>query len=304
GVEFQQQTFRMHGGGRTQYLIESVDYRYLDRGEQSITNFGNGAKRAYFSQFGKIDYGFADKYLASVTIRRDESSIFTADNRAGIFPAFSAGWRISSEEFMSDVDWLNDFKIKAGYGELGNAEIPPGRTSGTFGSNLTFSNYSVTGANSTVAAGYNQLTAGNPDLRWETTKTVNAGFDARFLDNKWHVAFDWYNKKTEDMLLQLAGQDPTITGNFAAPYANVGDMENTGFDIEFGYDGNISEDLSFFVTANISHYKNEVLSLGANETDFIQGNTARDQIPTRTQAGQPISSFFGYTLDGIFQNQA
>lgn len=304
GIEFQKQTFRQHGGGRTQYLIESTDYRYLDRGEQSITNFGNGDKRSYFSQFGKIDYSYNSKYLASFTLRRDESSIFTKENRAGVFPAASVGWRISDETFMEGADWLNDFKIKAGYGELGNAEIPTGRTAGTFGSDLSFSNYSITGANSSVAAGYNQLTSGNPDLQWETSKTVNVGFDAQILDNKWNIAFDWYKKTTEDVLLQVAGQDPTFNGNFSPKYANVGDMENKGFDLEFGYDGNLTEDIGFSAAINISHYKNEVLSLGENDSDFIQGNSARDQRPTRTQAGQPISSFYGYTMDGIFQSQS
>ncbi len=302
GVEFQQQIFRIHGGGRTSYLIESVDYRYLDRGEQSITNFGRGSKTSYFSQFVKADYTFKDKYLVSATVRRDESSVFTEENRAGVFPAFSAGWRISEEEFMQDVSWLNDLKLKAGYGELGNSQIPAGRTSSTFGSDLTFSNYSIGGGNNSATAGYNQLTNGNPDLKWETTKTINIGFDARFIDNKWHVGLEWYKKTTEDMLLQLAGVDVTIAGNFDPPYANVGDMENKGFDLEFGYDGNITEDLKFFASANVSHYKNTVISLGDNPTDFIEGNSARDQRPTRTQAGQPISSFFGYTITGIDSN--
>ena len=303
GSEFQSRDFRQWGAGRTQYLIESVDYRYLDRGEQSITNQGSGAKDSYFSIFAKVDYSFDDRYLVSLTYRRDQTSAFTEENRTGHFPAASVGWRISSESFMDNAEIISDLKLKAGYGELGNASIPGGRTSSTFGSDLSFSNYAISGGNNSATAGYNQLTLGNPNLVWETSKTLNIGFDAAFQNNRWFIAFDWYDKTTEGMLLQQSGLDPTVFGNVGAPYANAGDMKNTGFDLELGFSDNLSDDILMTVTANVSQYKNEVISLGEAGAP-IPGNSARDQRPTLTAEGQPISSFFGYTFDGIFQTQA
>jgi len=303
GTEFFKNQFKQFGATRNEFFTNSLDYRYLDAGTGTSTNYGYGGKRSYFSSFGKIDYNYSDKYLVSFSMRRDATSRFAKNTRVGYFPSYSAAWRLSNEKFLEDSNVINDLKLKLGYGELGNESIPQGRVENLYGNDINTSNYSVTGSNSSVAPGYNLTSIGNPDLKWETTTTKNIGVDGILFDNKVNFSFEYYISETKDMLLQSAG-DITIIGHVTAPYANLGSMENKGFDFSVGYNGRIGEELKFNASANISAYKNKVLSLTDNPDYFLNGNAARETYPSRTQAGQALASFHGFIIDGIIQNEA
>ncbi|MBR9855880.1 MAG: TonB-dependent receptor [Algicola sp.] len=303
GTEFFKNQFKQFGATRNEFFTNSLDYRYLNAGTGTSTNYGFGGKRSYFSSFGKIDYNYSDKYLVSFSMRRDATSRFAENKRVGYFPSYSAAWRLSNEKFLEDSNIINDLKIKLGYGELGNESIPQGRVENLYGNDINTSNYSVTGSNSSVAPGYNLTSIGNPNLKWETTTTKNIGVDGILFDNKLNFSFEYYVSETKDMLLQSAG-DITIIGHVTAPYANLGSMENKGFDFSIGYNGSIGEELKFNASANISSYKNKVLSLTDNPDYFLNGNAARETYPSRTQAGQALASFHGFIIDGIIQNEA
>ncbi len=303
GTEYYNNEFRAFNAARSEFFTEAIDYRYLDAGTGTSTNGGSGSKRAYFSAFGKIDYAFADKYLLSLSLRRDATSRFSKNNRVGFFPSYSAAWRVSEESFMKGVSFINDLKIKAGYGELGNESIPEGRVYNLYGNDLNTSNYSVSGDNNSVSAGYNLTSIGNENLKWETTTTKNIGIDGVVFEKKVNFSFEYYQSKTVDMLLRSAG-DITLIGHVTAPYDNLGSMENKGFDFSVGYNGTIGHELHFSVSGNLSSYKNKILTLTDNSEYFLNGNAARETYPSRTQAGHPLASFHGFVIDGIIRDEA
>ncbi len=303
GTEFFKHQTRTFNAARTDFFTEALDYRYLDAGTGTSTNYGYGGKRAYFSAFGKIDYNYADRYLLSFSIRRDATSRFAEDNRVGYFPSYSVAWRLSNEEFMKGLSFITDLKVKAGYGELGNESIPEGRVSNLYGNDINTSNYDIVGSNSSATAGYNLLSIGNQNLKWETTTTKNIGIDGILFDSKLNFSFEYYKSETVDMLLRSAG-DITLIGHVTAPYDNLGSMENKGFDFSIGYNGTIGNELKFNASANVSAYKNKVLTLTDNSDYFLNGNAARETYPSRTQAGHPLASFHGFIIDGIIQNEA
>ncbi|MDD7913525.1 SusC/RagA family TonB-linked outer membrane protein [Polaribacter ponticola] len=303
GTEFRNNSFKQFGATRSVFFTNNLDYRYLNGGTGTQTNFGFGDKTALFSIFGKLDYNYKDTYLASALFRRDGSSKFGKSNRYGVFPAYSVAWRISNEEFMKDISFINDLKLKAGYGEYGNESIGSGRTANLYGNNETQSSYAVSGSNSSVDAGYYLQSLGNPDIRWETSTNLNVGLDGTFLDNKLTVGLEYYISKTKDMLLQLKSV-PILNGTASPPYGNIGEMENKGFDFSVGYNGTIGKELNFNASANISTYKNKITRLNDDPDYFIEGNAARETYPSRTQEGYALAQFHGFVIDGIIQNQA
>ncbi|WP_438711494.1 SusC/RagA family TonB-linked outer membrane protein [Aquimarina muelleri] len=302
GTESNKTQNKFLSASRTEFLINDINYRYLNRGEGTRDNNGTGNKSGYFSVFGKVDYNYKDKYLVSASLRRDASSKFAEDNRADLFPGYSAAWRISNEPFMQNVSFINDLKIKAGYGELGNESIPQGRIYSQYINNDD-TNYDLLGANSNVLPGYSQIIIGNKNLTWEYTSTKNIGIDGALFNNIFQFNLELYNSVTKKLLIQKQA-NATIIGNAQAKYLNRGTVENNGFDLSLGYSKQISKDLKFNTSVNISAYKNKVKELGDNSDYFIEGNLARETRPARTQAGQPISSFHGFIIDGIIQNQA
>jgi TonB-dependent starch-binding outer membrane protein SusC len=302
GTEAIENNFRSFGANRSNFFSDDFSYRYLNTGAAGITNSGSGSEWALFSLFGKLDYAFKGKYLLSATIRRDGSSRFGEDNRYAVFPAFSVGWRVSDEVFLKSADWINDLKLRGGWGQVGNQEIGNYPFATTFGADLNGAAYPITGSNNSVVVGFDSRVFGNPDVKWETTTSLNLGIDASLFSNRLDISFDWYNAKTEDMLF-----NPPIVGTqgFAsAPFVNIGDMENTGFDLALNYNSRSTGDFTYSIGANLSRYVNTVLSIDFNETTFIESGGFRDFRATRTEAGQPIGAFFGYIIDGIYQNQA
>ena len=186
---------------------------YINFNTANSTNSLSGGPETIatlFSLFGKVDYSYNDKYLASFTIRRDGSSRFGATNRYGIFPAGSVGWRISKEDFMKDVSWITDLKLRGSYGSLGNQRISPNNQFTLFSTGPGASSYDINGTNTSVVPGFYASFVGNAAGKWETNTTADAGFDATLFKGKTQITFDWYQKKTKDLLFPV--EQPAVAG--------------------------------------------------------------------------------------------
>ncbi len=286
-------------GGRSTFALTDLDYMVLDAGEKDQTSSGLFDEWYTFSYFGRLNYDYKGKYLLEGVVRRDGSSRFSEANRWGTFPAVAVGWRISKEAFMSDINWISDLKLRAAYGQNGNDNVGNYNIYSTYRANMFESYYNISGSSTTTSqAGFRKYRLGNPDARWETTVTTDFGIDAVFFDHRLHFTFDYFNRKTKDML--YPDSKPATYGQVELPSVNIGEMQNTGFDVSAGYRDNIGKDFSFNVEANLSHYKNKVIDLNGKPDEIRFGNTLRNSIYNASTAGQPISSYYGYQVDDIF----
>jgi TonB-linked SusC/RagA family outer membrane protein len=302
GSEAIQGLGRDFSANRTTFFSEDPQYMYLSAGASGINNAGSGYEWGLFSLFGKVNYALKDRYLLEATVRRDGSSRFGANNRYGTFPAFSAGWRLSAEEFMSGLTFLSDLKLRGGWGQTGNQEIGNYNGFDTYRSTLNQSSYGITGANTSVVAGFDTQAFGNPDAKWETTTQSNVGLDATVLDGKLGLTFDWYNRITSDMLYQVSL--PATQGTASVPFVNVGEMRNRGIDLGLDFNNEaLGGDLKYGINVNFSTYRNEVLKLNNSATAVLLGPNIRSYTWTRSVVGQPLYSFFGHVIDGIYQNE-
>jgi TonB-linked SusC/RagA family outer membrane protein len=259
--------------------------------------------RSLYSVFGRVDYAFQDKYLFNATVRRDGSSVYGADNVFGTFPAFGVGYRISQESFMQGLDFISDLKLRGGWGQMGNqTPVQPVNQYTTFRSNPGLSNYDINRTNNGLAVGYTAFNASSQATKWETSVSTNIGFDAAFLDGKVDMAFSYFNTDTNDLL--VGAPAPPLGGLLSQPAINLGKMRNRGFEFNIGTKGNIVGDLSYDVGVNFTHFKNTAIDLDGNPETFFSVNGSRLNNIWRTQAGHPISSFYGYQLDGFFDDAA
>lgn len=255
----------------------------------------------FYSLFGKVDYNFNEKYYVTGVVRRDGSSRFGSNTRYGVFPAVSAAWRVTSEKFMENVSWINDLKLRVGYGEMGNSNnVDPNNQYSLYGSNRGFSFYPIGGQNSGVDEGFAATRIGNPDAQWETSVTQNIGFDLAMFNNRLEINAEFWNKETQDLLFQVPL--PGVTGNrAAAPSVNIGSMINQGVDIEIVTRGKIAGGFEYELFLNNSFLKNEINELTPG-VEFIDGFGYRGIFPIRNAVGQSLSSFFGYKVIGYFES--
>lgn len=256
------------------------------------------------SYFGQLKYTYNDKYIFSAVVRRDGSSRFGANSRYGVFPAFSAAWRISSESFLQGQTWIDDLKIRGGWGQMGNSNnVDPLNQYSLFAGNVGASSYDITGSNSGAVIGFRRSRIGNPNAQWETAVTQNIGFDGTFFNGRLDVIFDWWKKDTKDLLFQVP--IPLTAGsNAAAPAVNIGQMLNRGLDLLVSTRGNLTTDLTYELTVTGSTLKNEIVSLAPGLGVITNVNPSfRGIEPIRNAVGQPLSSFFGYNVLGLFRNQ-
>jgi TonB-linked SusC/RagA family outer membrane protein len=287
------------GASRSQYFSEDPNYMWLNSGEINKDNYGSGSSWSLFSMFGRMNYDFRGRYLVEATIRRDGSSRFGTNTRYGLFPAFSVGWTLSEEDFMSGLPWVNFFKLRAGWGTSGNDRIGNYNSYTTYASHKYTAAYALDGSNTSAITGFQPSALGNPDVTWETTTTMNAGVDAMLFNNNLTVAFDLWKRNTFDMLFQQP--IPNVVGLASPPYINVAEMKNTGFDLELGYRNTAFNDrFRYSVKATISHYQNEILKLAPGVT-YIAGSSERQVEYTRAQVGTAFPEFWGYEVEGIFQ---
>lgn len=293
GTEAIGYTFKDLSGSREGYAFEDKDFMQVGAGTGTQKSGGGKTQWSVFSLFGKIDYNYADRYLASFTIRRDENSRFAKGFRAGVFPAFSLAWRPTQEEFFPHNEILTDLKIRYSWGQNGNANIPslyPAYSTYIF--NTGNGAYDIDGTNSSTTSGITLASTGNPELKWETTYQNNIGLDMQFLNGAINLSADYYIKKTKDMLTIPPALD--VAGANAAVWLNTGDMKNNGWEITLGYNSPQYGDFSWNGSFNISQYKNELVTLNSRQK-FIGG----DQ---RLMPGQPMGVYYGYVCDGIFQD--
>ncbi|SDH22642.1 TonB-linked outer membrane protein, SusC/RagA family [Dyadobacter soli] len=264
--------------------------------DQRNSDGSEGANHTVSSLFARLNYDYDEKYLVQALVRRDGSSRFGSNHKYGIFPSFSLGWVLSREAFFPTNNAVNFLKFRGGYGVVGNDGIGDFAYLSTIGSGR---NYTI-GTSGSYIIGYSPNAPANPDLKWEQTSQTNIGFDATIFNNV-NVTFEWFKKATKDIL-----QNPRIPGYVGAisnPAANIADMENTGVELELGFRKRLGQ-VDFSVNGNVSYIKNEVTNLG-NGVQYLSGGQSFQGSPpiTRTQVGQPISSFFGYVNQGIFQTQ-
>ncbi|GAB3166891.1 SusC/RagA family TonB-linked outer membrane protein [Telluribacter humicola] len=294
----------MNGNGLNPFS-QDIDYVTLTTvagsGKQVNSNLFKGVN--FYSLFARANYIFNDKYILTGVIRRDGSSRFGINNRYGVFPAFSAAWRVSSEEFMKPLTWITDLKIRGGYGAMGNSNnVDPNNQYSLYGTSLGESVYDINGTNSTAAEGFYRTRIGNPNAKWETSITKNIGIDGTFFNGKLDVILDLWQKDTRDLLFQVP---ITQTAGYraSAPSVNVGEMLNRGIDLQIVNRGRFSEDLGYELNTTFTILENKIQALAPGLTYLTTVNPGfRGINPIRNQLGYSLSSFYGYQVLGLFQN--
>ncbi len=239
----------------------------------------------------RMNYSYKDKYLFTGTIRSDRSSRFGADNQTGYFPSFSTGWRVSEEDFLKSVDAISELKVRFSWGETGNFEIPNYGAIGLLSPN----NYNLAG---NEINGLIQSTIANPELTWEKSQQTNIGLDLGLFKNRVYLLADYYTTKTSDLLLNVSIS--SVSG-FQTTLQNLGEVENKGFEVALRTN-NFVGDFTWDTDINFSTNSNEVLSLNENNEPIFSAGSAGVRHVTRV--GDPIGSYFGYVVDGIYQSQA
>lgn len=267
------------------------------------------------SFFGRYNWNYDEKYMATVTVRADGSSNFAPGNRWGIFPSVSAGWVVSSERFMQATqNWMDYLKIRASWGQNGNCNIGNFYYLSNMGFSPTgyadygykFSSDMLNTVNGVYTTGAYARNMPNEDVTWETSEQLNIGLDARFLASRLSLTFDWYKKTTKDWLVQAPMND--IFGYEEPAYINGGDVKNTGVEIGLGWNDQVGKDFSYHVNVNAAYNKNEVTRLatasGVIGTDKANELFQNSSYVTAVEVGHPISYFSGMSYSGIWQSQA
>ena len=308
GTEAIKAEYESFYGSREGYVIESPTYMFLDSGTESILNGGSGAGNSLFSYFGKINYSYNNKYLATATVRRDGSSRFGRDNLYGTFPAFSVGYRLSEEGFLKkSLPSISNLKLRAGWGLTGNQEINNEaiysiyRTD--YGSDPTWNfdsgtAYSISGADSgALPSGYRRVRQANSSLKWEEASQINIGIDFGFLDQSLYGSYDYFNKETKDILIEppyLA-----VVGEGGNQYLNGATLMNEGWEFVLGYNKKLSNGLGIDISANISTFKRKITSLPESVLTGYPGDPANG----KSILGHSDLAQFGFVADGIFKSQ-
>jgi len=309
GTEMYQETYDNTWLRKEGFLIEDPDYMYPGAGTGQAYNGGTSTRYSLLSYFGKFTYDYDQKYLFSATIRYDGSSRFGKNNRFGTFPAFSAGWKISKEEFFKNtLPFFSDLKFRAGWGQTGNQEISNEAIYALYlasyaGDSPTWNTsfgtaYDISGAGSGLLnSGFIAIQSKNDDLKWETTTQTNLGVDFGFFGQKLTGSVDIYKKVTDDILVlppYLA-----IIGEGGNRWVNGASMENKGIEFSLAYQNSTDFGLKYEVSGNISMNRNKITQLPDEVKNNYGGNGTTDNI-----LGRPINSMYGYVADGLFREQS
>ena len=258
----------MNGSGQEPFArdVNFITLNTANNSRQVSSNLNLGV--TFYSTFGRLNYSYNDKYYVTGVLRRDGSSRFGATTRYGIFPAVSAAWRVTGEEFLKSTDFLSDLKVRVGWGQMGNSNnVNPTNQYTLYSGDLGQGSYPITGSNSAAQAGFFQSTIGNPDAKWETSTTTNLGFDASLFKGRIDVAVDLWRKNTEDLLFQKPL--PAVGGVTAsAPSINIATMLNEGVDIQIINKGKIKGEFSYEATLVGSWLHNEITYMADGLTYF------------------------------------
>ncbi len=294
---------------RNTFFSTDLDYMVLDAGEGAQFNSGSAFDWSLLSFFGRLNYGYDNRYLLDVTFRRDGSSRFGPENQWGNFGSVGAAWRISEEGFMAaKPNWLDDLKLRVSWGQSGNDKIGNYNAFSTYISLISNTYYPIQGQN-VLASGFAISAFGNPETKWETTISKTFGIDATFID-RLTLTLDLWQKDTKDMLFQEL--IPAVVGNGTSPFVNVGDMRNRGFDLQLNYGSPSNRDFNYSLMLNFTHYKNEMIKLSSSEDEKLIGPSYRQFPIVQSEKGQPFPSFYGYDVvgestfpnsEGLFQSQ-
>ena len=289
------------------FAVLNPDYMWPNAAVGESEAYGSGEGYTLVSFFGKLNYTYADRYLASLTMRYDGSSRFGRNNRYGTFPSVSLGWRISEENFMKSLDWLDNLKLRASWGQTGNQEISniarytifeSNYGEAGFGGQSYGTSYDIAGTNGgqTLPSGFKRNQLGNDNLKWETTTQTNLGIDFGLLRNALYGSFEWYYKKTTDILVYMPGIG--VMGEGSSQWINAGEMTNKGIELNVGYRGSVG-DFQYDIAGNIGTYRNKVTKLP--ETLAAAGTFGGNGV--ESVVGHPMGAQVGYVYDGIFKSQ-
>ncbi len=292
---------RSEGGTRNGYFVDDPDYRFLSNGNSVGQNNYSAATTSFLSSFISLfQYGYNDKYFLTGTLRRDGSSIFGPQERFGWFPAISAAWRITQENFLQNLNWLNEFKLRASWGKTGfNGNTDPLNQFTLYGGDAGDAFYDIFGTSNSVVQGFRTVRIGNPGTGWQQDIVGNIGFESILWNGLLSITADYYNKKSSGLLFQLSL--PDILGSATRPNANVGDVVNKGIDVLLDSKGKFSKNTSWDVGVTFTTYSNKILKL--NEIPYF--DTALPFFgQVRNEVGHPMGSFYGYKIIGFFQDSA
>jgi TonB-linked SusC/RagA family outer membrane protein len=291
---------------RRVFALETTDYMYLDAGEEERDNGGSSSNNRMISWFGKANYNYDNRYLASFTLRRDASSVFGANNRWATFPAFSVGWTLNNEKFLKELlSGLSQLKLRYGWGQNGNSQIDDYAHFQMYqpiydGNNLWDWNwgtaYDFTGQGGNLPSGFRRIQRGNPNLKWETTSQHNFGLDFGVFNSKLMGSFDYYLKYTRDILMK-PGYVATL-GEGAGKWLNGADIDNKGFEITLAYKEKIRE-VGLDISGVAWHNKQTIVNVPDVVVNNFPGDGKDDNI-----LGRSRYSLYGYVADGLFQSQA
>jgi TonB-linked SusC/RagA family outer membrane protein len=299
GVEAVKGQGQGKGVTRADYLFEDPDFYNLSNGAGNPNvSYTYENEFSLFSYFLSANYNYKNKYFLTATLRNDESSRFLGDNKSQFFPSVSAGWLMSSEDWFNNDGAVSRLKFKASWGQLGNQTLPAANpTQNISALSEEYANYNLGGSINTGAK-LNQV--GNPNLKWETSETINFGIEAGFLQDRLYLDLEFYQINTEDLVTRDNSLISTTAIDAQAPLVNLGDVKNTGVDVAIGWRDETDSGFKYSIDANLSHYKNEVTSL---ISDFQSGSDVFRGGPiTRTQVGEPISFFYGRNVIGLDEN--
>lgn len=302
GTEAVKTHWRDLSGSRNEFFIlGNLDYYYLNTGALNVNNSSNGSLSSLYSWFGRVDYAFESKYLVSATLRRDGSSNFGPENRFGTFPAASAAWRISGENFMSSVNWVDDLKLRAGYGVTGNQRIPAFQYVPRYSASQAHSYYPITGS---VVSGVWQSNYDNPSIKWEELRSLNLGLDFTLLNYTLDGSLEWYTRDTKDMLYPVPMPSAAV-GMGSSPFVNIGTMNNRGVELSLNYHYMKPSASNFTFDAGINFSRN------INELTFLAPSVPeqpylsyRNLQVSLLKPGEVFGAFYGYNMIGIYQNEA
>lgn len=270
------------------FISNDENMRYFNAGTEQDQVSGGRNDWALLSYFSRLNYIFADKYLFQFNIRADGSSRFGTNNKWGKFPSTAIGWRLSEEQFLKDIGWLSNLKLRGSYGVLGTM---PTAYYG-FTSSLSQTKY-IFGTDQSTVIGYYPSSINNDDFKWETTYQTNIGLDMGIWNNKLTFTFEYFDKQTKDILQVLPL--PGIAGTTGS-LTNIGEMKNTGIEFSASLNDQVG-DLKYSISGNVATLKNKVLKLFDNDAPISSGYS-------RTEVGRSIGELYGFVTDGIFQNQA
>jgi TonB-dependent starch-binding outer membrane protein SusC len=286
------------------YLTNDPNLRFLGNGngvpfDQTVSS---AAASSFLTSFiSRAEYAYDEKYLFAVTLRQDGSSLFGPENRFGWFPAVSAAWRMSEENFMKSLNWLTDLKLRASWGESGyNGNTNPLNQYTLYGGSPTSSFYDIFGTSNSLVRGFSRVQYGNAKTGWQKDIMTNIGFESTLWKGKLSITADWYDKRSTGLLFPLSL--PEILGYGTPPNTNVGEVENKGVNVTLGSKGNFSKNWGWNANVAITTYRNKVIKL--NDIPYL--DDYRTYTPfgpiVRNQVGYPQGSFFGYKIIGLFQN--